>query len=60
MQIYFPGLAQFKDLLFSMQFKLKKGAITTNPTDQFLLAIEIFGCLHKYVDVLWHNCTNTN
>jgi hypothetical protein len=52
MQIYFPGLAQFKDFLFSMQFKLKKGAITTNPTNQFLLAIEIFGCLHKYVDVL--------
>jgi hypothetical protein len=58
MQIYFPGLTQFKDFLFSMQLKLKKGAITTNPTNQFLLAIEIFGCLHKYVDVLLHNYTN--
>jgi hypothetical protein len=32
--------------------KLKKGAITTNPIDQFLLlTIEILGCLHKYVNV---------
>jgi hypothetical protein len=25
----------------------------------FPLAIEIFGCLHKHVDVFLHNCTNT-
>jgi hypothetical protein len=30
-----------------------------DPTNQFLpLAIEIFGCLHKHVDVFLHNCAN--
>jgi hypothetical protein len=30
-----------------------------HPTNQFLsLAIEIFGCLHKHVDVFLHNCVN--
>jgi hypothetical protein len=28
-----------------------------HPIDQFLpLAIEVFGCLHKHVDVFLHNC----
>jgi hypothetical protein len=27
------------------------------PTDQFLpIAIEVFGCLHKHVDVFLHDC----
>jgi hypothetical protein len=31
-----------------------------HPTDQFLLlTIEVFGCLHKQVDVFLHNCVNT-
>jgi hypothetical protein len=30
-----------------------------HPTDQILpLAIEIFGCLHKHVDVFLHDCAN--
>jgi hypothetical protein len=30
-----------------------------HPSDQFLsLAIEVFGCLHKHVDVFLHNCAN--
>jgi len=30
-----------------------------HPTDQFLpLAIEVFGCLHKYVYVFLHDCAN--
>jgi len=30
-----------------------------HPTDQFLpLAIEIFGCLHKQIDVFLHDCVN--
>jgi hypothetical protein len=43
-----------------MQFKLKKRTIVTNnPINQFLLlAIEVFGCLHKQIDVLLHNCAN--
>jgi hypothetical protein len=31
----------------------------SHPTNQFLpLAMEIFGCLHKKVDVFLHNCAN--
>jgi hypothetical protein len=30
-----------------------------HPTDQFLpLTIEIFGCLHKQIDVFLHDCVN--
>ncbi len=30
-----------------------------HPTNQFLpLAIEVFGCLHKHVDVFLHDCAN--
>jgi hypothetical protein len=30
-----------------------------NPTDQFLpLAIEVFDCLHKHVDMFLHDCAN--
>jgi hypothetical protein len=27
-------------------------------TNQFLLAIEVFECLHKHADVFLHNCAN--
>jgi hypothetical protein len=55
-RIYFPDLAQLKDLLFSMQLKPKKGVIATNtPLIKFLVTIEIFGCSHKYVYVFLHD-----
>jgi hypothetical protein len=32
-----------------------------HPINQFLpLAIEVFGCLHKHVDVFLHDCANAN
>jgi hypothetical protein len=58
--IYFPNFAQFKDLLPPMWLKPKKWVIMTkHPTNQiFPLAIEIFGCLQKCIDVFLHNCAN--
>jgi hypothetical protein len=47
--IHFPNFAQFKDLLFPMQFKPKKGVIVTKHLiDQFFpLVIKVFGFLPK-------------
>jgi hypothetical protein len=37
----------------------KKSYRNWNPTNQFLpLAIEVFGCLHKQVDLFLHDCAN--
>jgi hypothetical protein len=57
-RIYFPDLAQFKNLLLSMQLKPKKGIIAINtPLIKFLhVIIEVFECLHKYVYVFLHDC----
>jgi hypothetical protein len=59
-RIYFPNLAQLKDLSPLMQLKPKKGAIAINtPLIKILpLAIEVFGCLHKHADVFLHDCAN--
>jgi hypothetical protein len=58
-RIYFLDLAQFKDWSPPMQLKPRKKFITTNTSLIFLfLAIEIFGCLHKHVDVFLHDCAN--
>jgi hypothetical protein len=48
MWIYFPNLAILKDWLIPMQLNPKKNYHNQHPTDQFfLLAIEVFGCVHK-------------
>jgi hypothetical protein len=40
-----------------MQFKPRKGALQSD--DKFLpLTIEVFGCLHKHVDVFLHVYAN--
>ncbi len=37
----------------------KRGYHDQHPTDQFLPStIEVFGCLHKEVDVFLHDCAN--
>jgi hypothetical protein len=37
----------------------EKSYCNQHPTDQFLLlTIEVFGCSHKHVDVLLHDCAN--
>jgi hypothetical protein len=60
MHICFPNLEQLKDLLLSMQFRPKKGGMRWHLViDQFLfLAIEVFRCLHKHVDMFLHKCAN--
>jgi hypothetical protein len=55
--IYFPDLAQFKDL--SPPQAKERSYCNQHPTDQFLpLKIGIFDCLHKHVDVFLHDCAN--
>jgi hypothetical protein len=37
----------------------ERGYHNQHPTDQFLpSAIEVFGCLHKHVNVFLHDCAN--
>jgi hypothetical protein len=56
---YFLDVAQLKDWLPPMQFKPRKRTIATNTSLIFLLlAIEVFGCLHKHADVFLHNYAN--
>jgi hypothetical protein len=46
--------------IFDVVQAKEKNYYDRHPTDQFLLlAIEVFGCLHKQVDVFLHNCVNT-
>ncbi len=49
-----PDLAQFKDLPPLMRFKAKKKTITTDTP--LIIAIKVFGCLYKHVNVFLHNC----
>jgi hypothetical protein len=59
-RIYFPDLAQLKDLSPLMQFQAKKRSYhNQHPTNQFpSLTIDVFGCLHKHADVFLHYCAN--
>jgi hypothetical protein len=42
-----------------MQLKPRNRTIATHTSLIFLLlAIEVFGCLHKHADVFLHNCAN--
>jgi hypothetical protein len=53
MWIYFPDLTQLKDLLFKCNSSQRKELSQLTPLP---LAIEVFRCLHKQVDVFLHNC----
>jgi len=54
--IYFLNFAQLKDYLPLMQLKPRKRTIATNTSLIFLsLTIEVFGCLHKHVEVFLHD-----
>jgi hypothetical protein len=57
-RIYFLDVAQLKDLLHQIQAKIRNYR-NRHVIDKFLpLAIEVFGCLHKHVDVFLHDCAN--
>jgi hypothetical protein len=59
-RIYFPDFEQLKNMLSPMKLKPKKKSYhKQHPIDQFLLlVIQVFGCLHKQVNVFLHNCAN--
>jgi len=44
---------------FNVAQAKERGYHNQHPTNQFLpLAIEVFGCLHKHVDLFLHNYAN--
>jgi hypothetical protein len=57
-QIYFPNLAP-PLVTFDVAQAKERSHCNQHPIDQFLpLVMEVFGCLHKQIDVFLHNCAN--
>jgi hypothetical protein len=58
--IYFLDLVQPKDFVtFDVVQTKEKSYCDWHPIDQFFpLASEVFGCLHKEIDVVLHDCAN--
>jgi len=55
----FPILNNSKICCLQWSSNQRKELLKQYPIDQFLLlAIEVFGCLHKQVNVFLHNCAN--
>jgi hypothetical protein len=47
------------DLIVDVIQNKERSYCNSHPTDQFLpLTIEVFGCLHKHVDMFSHDCAN--
>jgi len=62
-----PNMSEFTSMIlhnskichFQCNSSQGKELLQHTPTNQFLpLAIEVFGCLHKHVNVFLHNCAN--
>ncbi len=55
----FPQFCNSRICCFNVVKAKKKGCHDQHLTNQILpLAIHVFGCLHKHVDVFLHDCAN--